>query len=75
LDAADSGALVAALTGEQAAEYGIQPGDLVVAVNKTRVRSLDELRRAVAALPTRAACALRVLRQGQSLYLAFEIEE
>jgi len=67
--------LVAALTGEQAEEIGIQPGDLVVAVNKTRVKSLEELRQAMARLPVRAACALQVLRQGQYFYLAFEIEE
>ncbi len=75
LDAGDSGALVAALTGEQAQEYGIQPGDLVVAVNRTPIKSLEELRQAMTKLPARAACALQVLRQGQYLYLAFEIEE
>jgi serine protease Do len=75
LGAADTGALVAARASETAAEYGIQPGDLIVAVNKTRVHGLDGLRQALAKLPARAACALQVLRQGQYLYLAFEIEE
>ncbi|MEZ5421192.1 MAG: trypsin-like peptidase domain-containing protein [Vicinamibacterales bacterium] len=75
LDASDAGAVVAARAGEAAVEYGIQPGDLIVAVNRTRVRSLEDLRQAVAALPARAACALQVLRQGQYQFLAFEIEE
>ncbi len=75
LDAGDRGALVAALADEQAQEYGIQPGDLVVAVNRTPVRSLEELRQAMAKLPARAACALQVRRQGQYLYLGFELEE
>lgn len=71
----DAGALVAARADETAAEHGIQTGDLIVAVNRTRVRTLDDLRGALAKLPARAACALQVLRQGQYFYLAFEIEE
>ncbi len=71
----DAGALVAARASEEAVEYGIQPGDLIVAVNRMRVTSLDDLRQAMAALPARAACALQVLRQGQYLFLAFEFEE
>ena len=50
------------------------PGDLVVAVNRTAVRGLDEFRQLIAKLPPNAPCALQVLRQGQFLYLAFEIE-
>lgn len=75
LGPSDAGALVAARAGEEAVEYGIQPGDLIVAVNRTRVSSLNELRQAVTTLPPRAACALQVLRQGQYLFLAFEFEE
>jgi serine protease Do len=71
----DSGVLVAALAGAQAEEIGIQPGDVVVAVNKMRVKGLADLRQALVKLPARAACALQVLRQGQFFYLAFEIEE
>ena len=75
LGASDAGALVAARAGEEAVEYGIQPGDLIVAVNRGRVSSLTDLRQAVTTLPARAACALQVLRQGQYLFLAFEFEE
>ena len=69
-----TGALIAARAGESAAEYGILPGDLVVAVNKTPVRGLDDFRQTIAKLPPDAPCALQVLRSGQFLYLAFEIE-
>ncbi len=69
-----TGALVAARASESASEYGIVPGDLVVAVNRTAVRGLDEFRQLIAKLPPNAPCALQVLRQGQFLYLAFEIE-
>jgi serine protease Do len=74
-DAEITGVLVAARATEAAAEYGILPGDLIVAVNRTRVTRLEALQQIVARLPARAPCALQVLRQGQFLYLAFEIEE
>lgn len=71
----DAGALVAARASETAGEYGIQPGDLIVAVNRVRVKGLDDLRAALAKLPARSACALQLLRQGQYQFVAFEIEE
>lgn len=70
-----SGVLVAARASEAAGEYGIQPGDLIVSVNAAPVKTLEALRQIVTSLPLRAPCALQVLRQGQFLYLAFEIEE
>lgn len=70
-----TGVLVAARANEAAGEYGIQPGDLIVAVNATPVTRLEDLRKIVGTLPVHAPCALQVLRQGQFLYLAFEIEE
>jgi serine protease Do len=75
LGAGDTGALVAARATEAAAEYGLQPGDLIVSVNRRRVTGLDGLRQILATLPPRAACAVQVLRQGQYVFLAFEIEE
>ena len=68
------GALVAARASETAGEYGIQPGDVVVSINKTAVRGLDDFRQTIARLAPNAPCVLQVLRQGQFLYLAFEIE-
>ncbi|MEZ5293678.1 MAG: trypsin-like peptidase domain-containing protein [Vicinamibacterales bacterium] len=70
-----SGTLVAARAGEEAADLGIETGDLIVALNRTPVRTLEDLKRLVGALAPRAACALQVVRQGQYLFLAFEIEE
>ena len=69
-----TGALVAARAGETAGEYGIAPGDLVVSVNRTAVRGLDDFRQIIARLPANAPCALQVLRQGQFLFLAFELD-
>jgi serine protease Do len=69
-----AGALVAARATETAGEYGIVPGDLVVSVNKTTVKGLDDFRQIIAKLPANAPCALQVLRQGQFLFLAFELD-
>ena len=69
-----TGALIAARASESAAEYGILPGDLVVSVNKMPVRGLDDFRQTIAKLPANAPCALQVLRSGQFLFLAFELE-
>jgi serine protease Do len=69
-----AGALVAARATETAGEYGILPGDLVVSVNRTAVRGLDDFRQIIAKLPATAPCALQVLRQGQFLFLAFELD-
>lgn len=74
VEAGVRGALVAARAGETAGEYGIQPGDVIVAINKTPIRGLDDARQIVARLPANAPCALQVLRQGQFLFLAFELE-
>ena len=69
-----TGALIGARATETAGEYGIQPGDLIVAVNRTPVKGLDDFRQIIAKLPTNAPCVLQVLRQGQFLFLAFEID-
>ena len=69
-----TGALVAARASETAGEYGILPGDLVVSVNRTAVKGLDDFRQVIARLPAAAPCALQVLRQGQFLFLAFELD-
>jgi S1-C subfamily serine protease len=65
---------VAARASETAGEYGILPGDLVVSVNRTAVKGLDDFRQVIARLPAAAPCALQVLRQGQFLFLAFELD-
>ena len=69
-----TGALVAARATESASEYGILPGDLVVSVNRTAVKGLDDFRQLIAKLPQNTPCALQVLRQGQFMFLAFELE-
>ncbi|MCA1583690.1 MAG: trypsin-like peptidase domain-containing protein [Acidobacteria bacterium] len=68
------GVLVAARAVNAAAEYGLEPGDVIFSVNATPVRALDELRSMIGRLPTNAACTLQIQREGQLLFLSFEIE-
>jgi S1-C subfamily serine protease len=68
------GVLVAARALNTGAEYGLAVADLILSVNGTPVRNLAELRSLVGRLPDNAACALQVQREGQLLFLSFEIE-
>ncbi len=67
------GVLVAARAFNTGAEYGLEVADVILAINGTPVRSLADLRSIVGRLPDNAACALQVQRQGQLVFLAFEI--
>jgi serine protease Do len=53
---------------------GLAPGDIVYAVNRTRVAGLDELRAALDALKPGDAAVLQLERDGELMYLAFTIE-
>jgi serine protease Do len=70
----NGGALVATRAMNAAAIYGLQPGDVIFAVNGTPVNGLIALRTLVGRLPTNAPCVLQIQRQGQLMFLAFEIE-
>jgi S1-C subfamily serine protease len=62
------GVLVAAVAaGSRAARSGLQPGDIVTAVNRTPVSSVRELSAALAAAPD--AVALSIVRGEQRLFI------
>jgi serine protease DegQ len=62
------GVLVAAVApGSRAARSGLQPGDIVTAVNRTPVSSITELSAALAAAPD--AVALSIARGEQRLFI------
>ncbi len=70
-----SGVLVAARAAEGLGQFiDLQPGDVIHAINGTPVASLDFLRSKVQELPSGAPVALQVERDGQMLYVAFQIE-
>ncbi|MHB1091557.1 DegQ family serine endoprotease [Thiobacillus sp.] len=68
----DYGVLVADATGD-AARAGIQTGDIILAVNNTRITSVAAYRKAVAAIPAGKSVALLVRRGDSSLYIPLKI--
>ena len=72
----DSGVVVVSTVpgAIDAREGGLEIGDVVFAVNRTRVSGLAELRAAVDGLKTGDAVVLQLERRGALMYLAFTIE-
>src|SRR5439155_15289779 len=56
------------------ADSGLVAGDTIYAINRTAVGSVAELREAAAALAPRSPVVLQVERNGQIIFLAFELD-
>ena len=70
-----SGVVVAARTREGTnTDIGLQPGDVIHAVNRASIDSLEALRQALQALKAGDSVVIQVERQGRLAYLAFEID-
>ena len=70
-----SGVVVAARTVEGGVRgIALLPGDVVHAVNRTPVESVEGLREALAAVPAGSPVVLQVERQGRLSYLALDLE-
>ena len=70
------GILVTALTaGGNASLFGLQPGDVLHAMNRTPLNSLEVLRKALAALKPGDPVVFSMERAGQLNYLAFDNPE
>jgi serine protease Do len=69
------GVVVAARTLEGTSNnVGLQPGDVIHAVNRKPVESLEGLRQTIQAIRPGEPVALQVERQGRLTFLAFEID-
>lgn len=69
-----AGLLVTGVAADsEAAQMGIQPGDVVLAVNKKTVNSVKELSERIAAAEKRGAVLLHISRKGQVFFRAFEM--
>ena len=68
------GVLVAALTAAEGPTSELAPGDVIYSVNNRPVRSLGDLRIALAGLRFGDSVVLQVERQGELSYRAFEAE-
>jgi serine protease Do len=70
-----AGVVVAGITSEiDGQSDSFSTGDVIYAVNNTPVRSLDELKSAMAAIKTRQPVAIQIERLGQLQFLVFDIE-
>lgn len=68
----DHGLLVEETTGD-AARAGIRTGDIVLAVNNTTMRSVDDFRKVIATIPKGRSAAILVRRGDGSLYVPLKI--
>ena len=70
-----AGVVVVARTLDAAQlEAGLEPGDVIHAVNRTEVRTVEALREAVRALPDGGPGVLRVERRGQLSWVELDLE-
>jgi S1-C subfamily serine protease len=60
--------------GFNSVDTGLRPGDVIHAINQTPTESVEQLQSLVAQLKPGDAAVLRIERQGQFQYLAFEME-
>ncbi len=60
--------------GFNSVEAGLRPGDVIHAVNRTPIESVDQLKSAMAKLKPGDATVLQIERQAQFQYLSFEME-
>ncbi len=68
----DHGLMVEDATGD-AARAGIRSGDVILAVNNTRVATVEAFRKAIAAVPNGKSAAILVRRGDGSLYVPLKI--
>ena len=70
-----TGVVVAARTLDTTrVDSGLLPGDVIHAVNRTDVDSLESLRRVTGAIRPGDPVAIQIERQGKFMFLAFEME-
>jgi len=70
-----SGVIVAArITDPAAVESGLQPGDVIHAVNRTPIGTMEDLRKAIEKILDGSPVVLQIEREGKLVYLPFEME-
>lgn len=70
-----NGVLVQKVSKGVALDAGIQPGDVVLRIQNTPVRSASDFNAIVAKLPSDKSIALLVQRNGSPVFLAFKLEK
>jgi serine protease Do len=69
---ASHGLMVERASGN-AARAGVQPGDIVVALNDRQIRTVEDLRSATRALQEGATAALLILREGGQIFVPVRV--
>ncbi len=69
----DSGVLVAAMAADSSVDTGLEPGDVIHALNGADVTTLDGLRSALKSLKPGDSVALQVERDGLLSFLSFHL--
>lgn len=71
----DSGVVVIAqAAGSNATDTGVQPGDIIRAINRTALQSVSQLQATARQLKWGDAVVLQIERAGKLQYLAFEMD-
>jgi len=60
--------------GFDAADTGLQPGDVISSLNRSTIESVAQLKDAVASLKAGTPVVLRIERSGRFQFLTFEME-
>ena len=61
--------------GGTAAENGLKPGDVILAVNRTEIDSVDQFKRILAGRRAGSMVLLLIDRDGDEVYLRFALPE
>jgi S1-C subfamily serine protease len=70
-----SGVVVAAIAANTlGSDTGLQTADVIHAVNAKHIETLDGLRAALDAIPSRGSVVLQIERESKFYYLAFELD-
>ncbi len=70
-----NGVLVQKVSKGIALEAGIQPGDIILRIQNSVVRDVNDFNKIVAKLPVEKSIALLIQRNGSPVFLAFKIEK
>ena len=61
--------------GGAAAENGIKSGDVILAVNRTEIESVEQFKRVLAGRRSGSKVMMLINRDGDEVYIPFELPE
>ncbi len=70
-DDIEGGVIVVDVESDEAYRAGLRPGDVLLAINNRSIEDVDDFEDVIESLPENKAVALRILRDGNSNFIAF----